>query len=565
MDPEHFAAMMDLLCLTLTVAVHGGVKAPGSDPRLQQPIKMMAKDHPEAYLDVFEAMAISAQWPQGQWASYLLPQLMGKAQAAARTLSPSGMMDYPTLKVTILSRVGATPRGFRRKLREESFSEEEHLRTIAHRLRDYAMGWLNPDVTTKARLVVVIVVMRFLECLTPGSSLWVQLQAPSTLIQLVERYLAAEPMPAKPPGKASTPASSPVLAQGREKGLGRRGTQKLHGKKPVHGSVGHAGRWATSLRIAPLWDATSSMAPGTVGQLPPASVDGEGTGGSKNSVPGRDDGLSHSKGNHEFDFGVDILEELAPQMNFPWFLSNVYDKFTSQPLGRGAVSSILEWNSVKIGLMGLVEEEWLDTLGTVDKSNIDYVDYVVTANQLSKELRENGAELVIAMTHMKWCNDMRLASETKAVDLILGGHDHDYRVVVVNGTLIVKSGSDFRYLTKIDVVRNHDMTYKYGTQKVIIEKTFEEDPSVKKIVTEFTANLQYLLEEVLIQTEKDLDGCFSTVRKSESNLGNLIANAMLEATHADVALLNSDFPKLLGYNLDLIPEQNQGTEFLQIQ
>lgn len=50
---------------------------------------------------------------------------------------------------------------------------------------------------------------------------------------------------------------------------------------------------------------------------------------------------------------------------------------------------------------------------------------------------------------------------------------------------------------------------------------------------------QYLLEEVLIQTEKDLDGCFSTVRKSESNLGNLIANAMLEATHADVALLNS--------------------------
>ncbi|MGH0134741.1 UNVERIFIED_CONTAM: hypothetical protein FKN15_024311, partial [Acipenser sinensis] len=195
-------------------------------------------------------------------------------------------------------------------------------------------------------------------------------------------------------------------------------------------------------------------------------------------------------GNHEFDFGVDILEELAPQMNFPWFLSNVYDKFTSQPLGRGAVSSILEWNSVKIGLMGLVEEEWLDTLGTVDKSNIDYVDYVVTANQLSKELRENGAELVIAMTHMKWCNDMRLASETKAVDLILGGHDHDYRVVVVNGTLIVKSGSDFRYLTKIDVVRNHDMTYKYETQKVIIEKTFEEDPSVKKIVTEFTANLQ---------------------------------------------------------------------------
>ncbi|MGH0147297.1 UNVERIFIED_CONTAM: hypothetical protein FKN15_010209 [Acipenser sinensis] len=106
---------------------------------------MMAKDRPEAYLDVFEAMAISAQWPQEQ-------------EAAARTLSLAWMMDYPTLKVASLTRVGATPEGFRRKFREKIFSAQEHPWTIAHRLEDYAMGWLNPDATTKARLVEIIMV-----------------------------------------------------------------------------------------------------------------------------------------------------------------------------------------------------------------------------------------------------------------------------------------------------------------------------------------------------------------------------------------------------------------------
>ena len=39
-----------------------------------------------------------------------------------------------------------------------------------------------------------------------------------------------------------------------------------------------------------------------------------------------------------------------------------------------------------------------------------------------------GAHIVIALTHMRWPNDMRLAREVSEIDLILGGHDHDYGV-----------------------------------------------------------------------------------------------------------------------------------------
>ncbi|MGH0161370.1 UNVERIFIED_CONTAM: hypothetical protein FKN15_041087 [Acipenser sinensis] len=112
MDTVQFAAMMDLLRQTLTAAVQGAVRPAGPDPRLQRPTKMTAEDRPEAYLEVFEAMATSAGWAQAQWASYLLPQLTGETQAAVRTLSPERMMDYPMLKAAILNRVGSTPEGY---------------------------------------------------------------------------------------------------------------------------------------------------------------------------------------------------------------------------------------------------------------------------------------------------------------------------------------------------------------------------------------------------------------------------------------------------------------------
>ncbi|XP_029510403.2 trifunctional nucleotide phosphoesterase protein YfkN-like [Oncorhynchus nerka] len=244
-------------------------------------------------------------------------------------------------------------------------------------------------------------------------------------------------------------------------------------------------------------------------------------------------------GNHEFDFGVDHLEEQTKNMTFPWFLSNVYDRFTHETLGHGMVSSILEWNSLKIGVMGLVEEDWLDTLGTVDKNNIHYTDYVETADHLSAELRDKGADLVIAVTHMRWRNDIRLASESNGVDLILGGHDHEYGVLEVNGILIIKSGSEFRYLSKIDVVKDQDGTFKYTCEKRATMRDLEEDAEIKQIVKGYTDNMQHMLGEVLCHTDVTLDGRCATVRRAECNLGNLITNAMLEATHAEAAILNS--------------------------
>ncbi|XP_077862649.1 uncharacterized protein LOC144344643, partial [Saccoglossus kowalevskii] len=191
-----------------------------------------------------------------------------------------------------------------------------------------------------------------------------------------------------------------------------------------------------------------------------------------------------------------------------------------------------------LGIIGLVEEEWLVTLATIDRCDLTYLDFVTHGRRLAKELKQQGADYVIALTHMRWPNDIRLAENVREIDLILGGHDHDYDVRKVNGKLIVKSGTDFRTLTRVTIEFALD-GISVCTEKINVTADIAEDKEVKDIVEEFHEIVAREMEGTLGYIEVDLDGRFSMVRTGETNLGNFITDIMLSATAAEIALLNS--------------------------
>lgn len=156
-------------------------------------------------------------------------------------------------------------------------------------------------------------------------------------------------------------------------------------------------------------------------------------------------------GNHEFDYGVDNLIEFVKQTSFPWLLSNVIDKETSNQLGDGQIYHIIEKGGVRFGLIGLIEEEWLSTLSTIDSSDVIYKDFVEEGQSLARMLKAkpHNVDFVIALTHFRKPNDIRLADNVPEIDLILGGHDHDYEIIRRDNCYIIKSGTDFREFSKI--------------------------------------------------------------------------------------------------------------------
>jgi len=246
-------------------------------------------------------------------------------------------------------------------------------------------------------------------------------------------------------------------------------------------------------------------------------------------------------GNHDFDHGVDNLVTLCKQMTFPWLLSNVYDILTGEPLADAQVTCMLDWQGKKIGLMGLVEVDWLATLSTVDPDDVEFLDYVEEGKKLCKELRSQGADYIIALTHMRWPNDTRLAENVEDIDLILGGHDHDFIVRLINGKYVIKSGTDFRNFALVTLSFPDDPKdkVKVSVEEREVTKDIEEDETIKRIVDEYTEIVGGKMESVMGHIYSDLDGRFSSIRHHETNLGNFMTDIMLAANNCDIALLNS--------------------------
>lgn len=134
--------------------------------------------------------------------------------------------------------------------------------------------------------------------------------------------------------------------------------------------------------------------------------------------------------NHDFDHGVPRLEDLASKCNFPWLISNVWDRTTGGTLGNGHEWLVLEWQGYRIGLMGLIESEWLETLATVSTDHIRYESFVDVGRKLARLLRtEQKVDFVIALTHMRVPNDELLAKSVPELDLILGGHEYGHSLL----------------------------------------------------------------------------------------------------------------------------------------
>lgn len=124
------------------------------------------------------------------------------------------------------------------------------------------------------------------------------------------------------------------------------------------------------------------------------------------------------------DFGLDECTKLNSKTNFPWLLSNLVKLNGSRFVGTKDIH-IIDKFGLKFGLMGLIEMGWIATLNCIDLDEVKFEDFVTCGNRLAKELREvYKCDYVIALTHMRNDNDMRLAEGCSGIDFILGGHDH---------------------------------------------------------------------------------------------------------------------------------------------
>ncbi|KEF60577.1 uncharacterized protein A1O9_02138 [Exophiala aquamarina CBS 119918] len=250
-------------------------------------------------------------------------------------------------------------------------------------------------------------------------------------------------------------------------------------------------------------------------------------------------------GNHDLDFGVRQFRSLTSQCTFPWLLANVLDPALGEnvPLGNAQRTLMLtSSNGIKIGVIGLVEREWLVTINTLPPDLI-YKSASATAIELVPGLREQGAEIVIAVTHQREPNDNKLAEKTPEglIDIILGGHDHFYNHSLINGTHVLRSGSDFKQLSYIEARRRggDQKGWDFNIIRQDITSAISQDKETSDLTEKLTAKLKAKLGKPLGYTAAPLDARFTTVRLKESNYGNFICDLMRSHYSGDCCIMAS--------------------------
>jgi len=256
---------------------------------------------------------------------------------------------------------------------------------------------------------------------------------------------------------------------------------------------------------------------------------------------------------------VPQFRHLATQCNFPWLLANALDPALGEDVSLADCPKTLileSSNGIKVGLIGLAEREWyayphicslsakslrrLDTINSLPP-NLIYLSASETARKLIPSLHEQGAEIIIALTHAREPSDIKLAEKTPPglIDLILGGHDHFYGHHFINGTHVLRSGTDFKQLSYIEARRKPlgQAGWDFEITRRDIIRSISEDPDTTKLVEKLTSSLKDKLEKPIGYTAVPLDGRFTTVRTRESNLGNFVCDLMRHFHGTDCALM----------------------------
>lgn len=163
-----------------------------------------------------------------------------------------------------------------------------------------------------------------------------------------------------------------------------------------------------------------------------------------------------------------------------------------------------------------------------------------TAKQLVPILREQGAQMIIAVTHQREPNDNKLAEKIPPglIDIILGGHDHFYGHSIINSTHVLRSGTDFKQLSYIEAWRKTDGEgWDLSITRRDVTRSIQEHPSSVEMVLKMTAALKSKLEKPIGYSATSLDGRFTTVRKRESNLGNFVCDLMRYYYNTECAIM----------------------------
>jgi 5'-nucleotidase/UDP-sugar diphosphatase len=251
-------------------------------------------------------------------------------------------------------------------------------------------------------------------------------------------------------------------------------------------------------------------------------------------------------GNHEFDNGSEILANFIAGVDFPVLATNV--DASRDPFLNGMIQrhTVLDVDGLQAGVIGLVTPA-TRTISQPEETVSFGEDLIAITNDAALELTQQGVTVVILLSHQGFTEDINMARQLSNIDIVIGGHSNtvpaNYPLEVTdadgNLVLVVQAGFHGRHVGHLTTgfdSNGHVVTSRGNV--ITLDESYPEDPQIVALLDELEAPLASITEEVIGQSAFDFrrESCFGG---NACDLGALVTDAMLEATGADIAVINS--------------------------
>lgn len=251
-----------------------------------------------------------------------------------------------------------------------------------------------------------------------------------------------------------------------------------------------------------------------------------------------------SIGNHEPDFGTDVLRQRMKDASFTVLASNVIERQSRKPFATPYI--IKKVSGVTVGILGLAYPKTPWTTAAKNVAEVEFQDPVAVVLHYLPKLRRDGAELIVVLSHLGLGGDKSLAKVVAGIDVIVGGHSHNrmQEAEKVGDTLIVQAGAHGSDLGRLELtIVEGKITSHICTLTLLDHDKVKTDEAAEAFLQRLLEPHQAEAEQVIgkaagwLVRAQTLAGQEARKRDEESPIDSLFADILCEQTGADVALL----------------------------
>lgn len=273
-------------------------------------------------------------------------------------------------------------------------------------------------------------------------------------------------------------------------------------------------------------------------------------------------------GNHEFDFGRDILNQRIAESDYAYLGANIRYASSGELADFVQPYLITEISGVRVGIIGLATTKTATTTHPANIGDLTFAGYAPTLEYYVPEMRAAGADVVVVLAHVCVTDLANLAFEVgDLVDAMFGGHCNAFAAAEVNGIPVVGSGWAWRSYARLDLEYNPatgDIEgYDHALVEVIYPASGENpvtpDAELEALIAGWQAQVDDVLSEEIGYTATGIE------RQSPPMVNALTDSWLLAYPAADVAITNfggfrqdiAAGPVTVGTIVDVLPFENR--------